>query len=317
LLFLLEVAKILLLMNQYQPQIQWEITRAVVSIAAWWVLFYRLHRPAALWRRIALLIAMPAAYIFWKLMPWGTIALIISWAAIMMVFAFICGDLRRSLFTAFFYIGMEMSIDLTRSALSALLFNRFLPRYSPARYLQLNLQYLVVFGLCYYYYTIMRRYSGKLPFASWVILIIAPLIQFMVLTYFTYIADPLLEQQGINIYGPGFCFALFCIVLNLVLLYFYIRQLVITDAQHLTIAVSNVEPIWTMENGLSDNFCKRYQLTDREKDIVEVMMRGKSNKEIADTLLVSIRTVGAYLQNVYKKTGAPNRFALYSLIKGE
>ena len=47
------------------------------------------------------------------------------------------------------------------------------------------------------------------------------------------------------------------------------------------------------------------------------MIRGKSNKEIAETLLISIRTVGAYLQNVYKKTEAPNRFALYSLIKGE
>ncbi|GBU29569.1 hypothetical protein R84B8_03142 [Treponema sp. R8-4-B8] len=304
-------------MDQYQPQIQWELTRAVVSIAAWWVLFYRLHKPEAQWRRIALLIAMPIAYIFWKLMPWGTITVIISWAAIIMIFAFICGDLRRTLFTALFYIGMEMSIDLTRSALSALLFNGFLPRYSPMRYLQLNLQYLVVFGLCCYYYTIMKRYSGRLSVASWVIIIIAPLIQFVVLTYFTYIADPLLEQQGINIYGPGFCFGLFCILLNLGILYLYIRQLIITDAQQLTITVSDVEPIWTPEDGLSANFCKRYQLTDREKDIVEVMMRGKSNKEIADTLLISIRTVGAYLQNVYKKTGAPNRFALYSLIKGE
>ena len=35
-------------------------------------------------------------------------------------------------------------------------------------------------------------------------------------------------------------------------------------------------------------------------DIVETMMQGKSNKEIADTLLISIRTVGAS-KNVYKK----------------
>jgi len=304
-------------MDQYQPLVQWEITRAVVSIAAWWVLFYRLHRPAALWRKITLLIAMPAAYIFWRLVPWETIALIISWAAITMIFAFICGDLRRSLFTAFFYIGMEMSIDLTRSALTALLFNGFLPRYSLARYLQLNLQYLVVFGLCCWYYIIMRRYSGKLPLSSWLLIIFPPMILYAVLTYFTYVADPLLEQQYINIYGPGFCFGLFSVLLNFGILYLYIRQLAITDAQRLTIAVSDAGPIWTPENGLSDNFCKRYQLTDREKDIVEVMMRGKSNKEIADTLFISIRTVGAYLQNVYKKTGAPNRFALYSLINGE
>jgi DNA-binding CsgD family transcriptional regulator len=51
------------------------------------------------------------------------------------------------------------------------------------------------------------------------------------------------------------------------------------------------------------------------KEIIEVMMKGKSNKEIAETVLISIRTVGNYLQSVYQKTGVPNRFALYSLIK--
>jgi len=303
-------------MNEYQPQIQWELTRAAVSIAAWWVLFYRLHRPEAQWRRIALLIAMPAAYAFWILVPMSVIANAVSWAVITVVFAFICGDLRRSLFTAFFYIGMEASIDNTRSALIALLFNRFFPSYSPSQYLQYNLQYLVVFALCCYYYMVMKRYSGKLPLASWLLIIIPPMILWAVLTYYIHAADPLLMEQGINIYGPGFCFGLFCILLNVGVLYLYIRQLIITDAQHLTISVSDAEPLWTPENGLSGNFCKHYQLTEREKDIVEVMMKGKSNKEIADTLLISLRTVGAYLQNVYKKTGVSNRFALYSLIKG-
>jgi len=304
-------------MNQYQPQILWELTRGAVSIAAWWVLFYRLHRPESLWRRIVLLAAMPSAYVFWILMPMSIVANAVSWAVITVIFAFICGDLRRSLFTAFFYIGMEASIDNTRSALIALLFDRFFRSYSPEQYLQYNLQYLVVFALCCCYYMIMRRYSGKLPLASWILIIIPPMILWAVLTYFTNVADPLLMEKGINIYGPGFCFGMFCILLNIGILYLYIRQLIITDAQHLTIAVSDLELIWTPENGLSDNFRKHYQLTDREKDIVEVMMHGKSNREIADTLLISIRTVGAYLQNVYKKTGAPNRFALYSLIKGE
>ena len=295
----------------------WELTRAAVCIAAWWVLFYRLHRPEALWRRIALLVAMPLSYVFWILMPMSVIANIISWAAITVVFAFICGDLRRSLFTAFFYIGMEMSIDLTRSALIALLFNRFLTRYSPEQYLQYNLQYLVVLGICFFYYSVVKRYSGKLSAASWLLIIFPLIILFMVLTYFTHIADPLLIDQGINIYGPVFCFGLFCILLNLGILYLYIRQQIVTNAQQLTIEVSHAQSIWTPESGLSANFCELYQLTEREKDIVEIMMQGKSNKEIADTLLLSIRTVGTYLNNVYKKTGAPNRFALYSLIKGE
>jgi DNA-binding CsgD family transcriptional regulator len=303
-------------MGQYQPQIQWELTRAAVSIAAWWVLFYRLHRPETQWRRIALLIAMPAAYAFWILMPMSIVANAVSWAVITVIFAFICGDLRRSLFTAFFYIGMEASIDNTRSALIALIFDRFFPSHSPSQYLQYNLQYLAVLALCCCYYFIMRRYSGKLPLASWILIIIPPMILLAVLTYFTYVADPLLIDRGINIYGPCFCFGLFCILLNIGILYLYIRQLIITDARNLAIKVSDVEPVWTQENGLSENFSKHYQLTDREKDIVEVMMQGKSNKEIADTLLISLRTVGAYLQNVYKKTGVSNRFALYSLIKG-
>jgi DNA-binding CsgD family transcriptional regulator len=281
------------------------------------VLFYSLHRPEAPWRRIVLLAAMPAAYAFWIFTPMSFVANSVSWAAIIVVFAFICGDLRRTLFTAFFYIGMEASIDNTRSAMIALLFNKFFPSYSPLQYLQYNLQYLVVFAAACYYYTVMKRYPDKPKLSTWLLCIVPPLVLWALLTYFTHVAYPLLLEQGVNIYGPGFCFGLFSILLNLGILYLYIRQTIIIDAQHLTMEVSGAEPLWTQEGGLSAKFCERYDLTDREKEIVEVMMKGKSNKEIADTVLISIRTVGNYLQNVYKKTGVPNRFALYSLIKGD
>jgi hypothetical protein len=95
----------------YKPQVLWELTRAFVSVAAWYVLFYRLHRPRALWRRIALLVAMPGAYAFWIFMPMSTLGNAVSWAAITVVFALVCGDLRRSLFTAFFYIGEVVLIS--------------------------------------------------------------------------------------------------------------------------------------------------------------------------------------------------------------
>ena len=191
-------------MSQYQPQILWEITRAVVCILAWWALFYRLHRPEALWRRVVLLVAMPAAYAFWIFLPMSIVANAVSWAAITVVFAFICGDLRRSLFTAFFYIGMEASIDNTRSALIALLFNEFFPSHSPGQYLQYNLQYLAVFGAACYFYAVMKRYRGIPKFSAWLLCIFPPLILWAVITYFAHVATPLLEEQGLNIYGPGF-----------------------------------------------------------------------------------------------------------------
>ncbi|GHV65468.1 hypothetical protein AGMMS49587_19750 [Spirochaetia bacterium] len=67
-------------MNNYEPVIMWELTRAASSIAAWWVLFYHMHRPPTLWRRIALLVAMPAAYIFWILTPMSVLQNAVSWA---------------------------------------------------------------------------------------------------------------------------------------------------------------------------------------------------------------------------------------------
>ena len=303
-------------MDEYQPQILWEITRAITSVAAWYVLFYRLHRPEALWRRIVLLVAMPAAYVFWMLMPMSVLANAISWAAIPVVFAFISGDLRHSLFAAFFYIGMEASIDNTRSAMIGLVVGRFFPGYSPGYYLQYNLEYFVVLAVCYYYYRVMRKHSGKLPIISWIYIILPLMILCVILTYFTAIARPLLLEKSINIYGPCFYFGLLCILSTIGVLYLYIRQLITIDTQHLTMTVSNTMPIWTQENGLSENFCRYYKLTDREKDVIEVMMQGKTNKEIAKHLLISVRTVSTYLQNVYYKTGLTNRFALYSLIKG-
>jgi len=213
-------------MNQYQPQILWEITRAVVSIAAWWVLFYRLHRPQALWRRVFLLAAMPAAYALWIFLPMSVAANAVSWAAVTVVFAFICGDLRRSLFTAFFYIGMEMSIDCTRSSMIAMIFGRFFTRYSPAQYIQYNLQYLFVFAVACFYYTVMKRYRDKPKISTWLLCVIPPLVLWAVMTYFIHITDmtdPILLEQGINIYGPGFCFGLFGILLNLGILYLYIN----------------------------------------------------------------------------------------------
>jgi DNA-binding CsgD family transcriptional regulator len=309
-------------MNQYTFQIQWEITRAAVSIAAWWVLFYQLHRPQARWRRITLLAAMPAAYAIWRILfftlPPNSVSIYsILWASITVIFALICGNLRRTLFTAFFYIGMEHAIDVTRSSLIALLFDKFFIKFSLEYYIQHHLQYLLVFGACYYFYTIMKHYRDKPKLAAWILCILPPVILWAILTYFTDIADPLLLEQGINIYGPGFCIGLFCILFNMGILYLYIHRSIIIDGHNLMMEVSGATPLWSADNGLSPKFCERYSLTDRERDIVEIMMKGKSNKEIAEALLLSLRTVESYMQNTYKKTGVSNRFALYSMIKGE
>jgi HD-GYP domain-containing protein (c-di-GMP phosphodiesterase class II) len=50
-------------------------------------------------------------------------------------------------------------------------------------------------------------------------------------------------------------------------------------------------------------------LTERELEILLVLVRGKSNQEIADDLRISVKTVGNHLQHVYEKAGVRSRAA--------
>jgi HD-GYP domain-containing protein (c-di-GMP phosphodiesterase class II) len=50
-------------------------------------------------------------------------------------------------------------------------------------------------------------------------------------------------------------------------------------------------------------------LTHRELEILLVLVRGKSNQEIADDLRISVKTVGNHVQHVYEKAGVRSRAA--------
>jgi DNA-binding NarL/FixJ family response regulator len=50
-------------------------------------------------------------------------------------------------------------------------------------------------------------------------------------------------------------------------------------------------------------------LTERELEILLVLVRGKSNQEIADDLSISAKTVGHHVQHVYRKVGVRSRAA--------
>jgi DNA-binding NarL/FixJ family response regulator len=57
------------------------------------------------------------------------------------------------------------------------------------------------------------------------------------------------------------------------------------------------------------------RLTMREKAIVEILMRGFSNREIANELAIKEGTVKTHLKHVYRKTGLHSRFELLSQVK--
>ena len=49
------------------------------------------------------------------------------------------------------------------------------------------------------------------------------------------------------------------------------------------------------------------ELTEREYDAATFAALGKSNKEIADLMDISVNTVKLYLRNVYEKLGISKR----------
>lgn len=65
-----------------------------------------------------------------------------------------------------------------------------------------------------------------------------------------------------------------------------------------------------------NSFKAKYVLSGREIDVLELLIDGNSNAEIADRLYVSENTVRFHVSNILKKTGCKNRKEISSLFYG-
>ena len=74
-------------------------------------------------------------------------------------------------------------------------------------------------------------------------------------------------------------------------------------------------PISKTEKTLKDDFIKDFSITKREQEIILSLLEGKSNKELADSLFVSEKTIESHLANIYRKVGVKNRLELFSRLQ--
>ena len=58
---------------------------------------------------------------------------------------------------------------------------------------------------------------------------------------------------------------------------------------------------------------ERFGLTAREAEVLELLALRRTNREIADTLVISPRTAEHHVAHVLRKLGAPNRRAAAAL----
>lgn len=61
---------------------------------------------------------------------------------------------------------------------------------------------------------------------------------------------------------------------------------------------------------------QRLRLTNREREILIWVSRGKTNAEIATILLISPGTVRKHLENIYGKLGVSNRGGAVGVLLG-
>ncbi len=64
----------------------------------------------------------------------------------------------------------------------------------------------------------------------------------------------------------------------------------------------------------SEEFCRKYKITPREKEIIELVLEGKTNDEMEDILFISSGTVKNHIYNIFQKLKIKNRTQLAGLL---
>ena len=64
-----------------------------------------------------------------------------------------------------------------------------------------------------------------------------------------------------------------------------------------------------------DTIFYKNNISEREKEIIHLILKNKSNKEIEDELYISPHTVKNHIYNIYQKLNVKNRGELFILLK--
>jgi DNA-binding CsgD family transcriptional regulator len=67
---------------------------------------------------------------------------------------------------------------------------------------------------------------------------------------------------------------------------------------------------------LIEEFCVEFSITEREKEVAQLYVKGDTFAEIGEKLFISPRTVDKHIENLYSKTGVRNRAQLIHLLLG-
>lgn len=95
-----------------------------------------------------------------------------------------------------------------------------------------------------------------------------------------------------------------------VLYYFGLLGVVLAFAtRHLFRASSTPDPV------VSQEFVDRFGISNREREIISMIMQGHPNRTIGERLFISDRTVKNHISSIYRKTSAVNKVQLLNMVR--
>ena len=101
----------------------------------------------------------------------------------------------------------------------------------------------------------------------------------------------------------------FWFIFNVVNFLFIWRSCVVDERDEVQRIQSPEEKLASIMDG--------FNLSQREREIAELIFQGKNNKEIAATLYLSPNTIKVHASNLYRKLGAANRVQAAQVLRGE
>jgi DNA-binding CsgD family transcriptional regulator len=77
-----------------------------------------------------------------------------------------------------------------------------------------------------------------------------------------------------------------------------------------------IEPVVVVDfNRSVQDFARKFGISGREKEVIELICMGKSNQDISECLFISLQTVKDHIHRIYLKTEVKNRVQLANLIR--
>lgn len=103
------------------------------------------------------------------------------------------------------------------------------------------------------------------------------------------------------------------LILNLSCLYFGKKYFARCEQQKESIQHGTDESL--DEAGAIEEFYNKYKITNREKQVIELLMKAYSYRSISMELVISLTTAKTHIYNIYQKTGVKNKVELINKIK--